>query len=116
MGDELKALDELLSEMCFIQAGYEIADAEDSRGLDKEMVACKKKIHALWNRRAPSPDGQDARRYRWLRDNGCSIFGESQGAKVGAGDGQTRVVQAPVIRATETLDAAIDAAIALEVK
>jgi hypothetical protein len=54
-------------------------------------------------------DAQDARRYRWLRDNG-QPFIELGGVKHEAGEYGTRLAQVPW-----ALDAAIDAAMALDV-
>jgi hypothetical protein len=52
----------------------------------------------------------DAARYRWLRDTGCNIYGDTTAVPIPQNDGSYKDVLAPMIRAGETLDAAIDAA------
>lgn len=54
-------LNELLDELEGIQAGYEMAGADECRRLDAERIACRRKIESLFARSATAmPEGKVA--------------------------------------------------------
>lgn len=59
---------------------------------------------------------RNAARYRWLRENGCNIYGDTEPVQIPQNDGSCRSVDAPRIQMTTGLDAAIDQCRRLERK
>ena len=68
----------------------------------KPLFKTSKEAVIAWNRRAPSSDGQDARRYRWIRSAAHDDIVSAAFVDICESDPAT----------AELFDAAIDAAIA----